>query len=386
MISCDFSGVKRVSEERIQKGILPGVTQIITLNNTPVYEYTGGFCDVENKTPLTKDAIFRLASMTKPITVTACLILSDRGKLSVKDKVSKYFPEFSFPKVGKLVNGEVVYDKDALREMTVEDILTHSSGLGSGEVGDRQYSQLDISAYKSISERAASYGKWYLDFSPGEAQAYSPLVALDVVSGIVELVAGMPYEEFLQENIFEPLNMADTGYRLNEKQASRLVKMYDLTEKADGLIPRKMTSGGHDGFKMGDISGASGLFSTRDDYMNFACMLCGGGEYKGVRVLSERAVEYMRKPHFKFGFCGMDEYSDWGYAVRVRSAEKKFVQELTPESYGWSGAYNTHFWVDPIKKITGVYMSNMDKAGGAGAITAFEFECETMRAFHKVGL
>ena len=158
--------------------------------------------------------------------------------------------------------------------------------------------------------------------------------------------------------------------------------LYKLSDSADSISLTDVKTA-HEGYAENCVSGVTGLIGSMDDYSKFAEMLCGGGQYRGVRVLSEKAVEKMRTPHFPFGFAGMNEFFDWGYGVRVCSAKKSGVQELTPGSFGWSGAYSTHFWVDPVRKVTAVYMANLDNAGGAGAATGFEFERNVMRALEN---
>lgn len=382
----DFSLVKEATDARIARGILPGAVLCVNIEGKRVYEYCAGYSDVENKTPLRKDAIFRLASMTKPIAVAAVLREQDAGRLSVKDNVSKYIPAFAQTvKVGKLdEHGNVVFDKKAARELTVEDLLTHGSGLGAGPVGDKQLAEGNRTHWHTLEEAAAGYAKWYLDFSPCTSQFYSALTALDVAARIVEITSGQSYEAYLKEHIFAPLGMKDTTYHLRAEQKTRLVPMYRLSDAADGITPEPHFGyAGHDGFPEGCESGCTCLFSTMEDYSKFAEMLCGEGETNGVRILSREAVRAMRTPYFEDGFAGMNPYFIWGYAVRVRCAAKDGEQELTPGSYGWSGAFNTHFWVDPARKLTAVYMSNLNNAGGAGAVTAFEFECNVMRSLKK---
>ena len=376
----DFTKVKDALEARIQKGIMPGAAVCVHIGGERVYEYCGGYSDVEKRTPLASDAIFRLCSMTKPVLAAAVLLQQDRGKLSVKDTVKKYLPAFANRKVGALdKDGKVRIVGDATRDMTIEDILTHGTGLGSGEVGEATYPSALRAKTTSLAEMVDAYAEMPLDFSPGEKQLYSAIVAPDLAARIVELTADMPYETFLQENIFKPLGMHDTGYTLTKEQLARVVTLYRLNDEQDGMT-RKNVPEGHEGFPLGSVSGATGMFGTRDDYAKFAEMLCGEGEYRGVRILSKEAVRVMRTPFYPMGFCGMDVYSNWGYTVRVRSEALANVQELTPQSYGWSGAYNTHFWVDPQRKLSAVMMSNLDNAGGAGSYTAFEFECNVMRS------
>lgn len=378
--SYDFSRVAAATNARIEKGILPGATLCVHIEGNKVYEYTGGFADIEAKKPLRHDALFRLASMTKPITAVAVMLLHDAGKLDVRDRITKYLPCFAHRKVGKIQGDKVVYACDAARDITIEDILTHGSGLGSGEAGERQFAAMPLIAGETLQQRMRRYADWYLDFSPGSQQMYSPLTALDVAAAIVELVSDMPYEQFLDTHVFRPLDMENTGYRLRDESFARLVTMYRLRDDGTGMTRQDMGREGHGGFPAGYVSGSTGLFGTMRDYAHFAQMLCGEGAYLGRRILSPQAVRKIAKPYYPIGFCGMDEYSDWGYTVRVRQAAKENVQELSPGSYGWSGAYSTHFWVDPVRRITGVYMANLDNAGGAGAVTAFEFECGVMRS------
>jgi CubicO group peptidase (beta-lactamase class C family) len=380
----DFSKIGIDNKKRIEKGILPGVNLAIGINGKRVYEYNDGYSDIEKKTPLRKDDLFRLASMTKPITATAILILQDRGLVNIKDNISKYIPKFKRMYIGKLDdNKNVVKNFEALREITIEDILTHSSGLCSGEVGEIQYKKLGHKEGKNLKQTVEDFSKMFLDFSPGTSQLYSGAVALDVVARIVEIVSKMPYEEFLKENIFNPLQMKDTTYTLNVNQYKRLVKMYRLSDDVKYLNEINLGKKGHDLFPEGYTGGTAGLFSTLDDYMNFTNMLCNKGQFNNKRIISEQAVKMMATPHFENGFAGMNDYFNWGYAVRTVNASKDDVQMLSKGSFGWSGAYNTHFWVDPVQHLSAVYMSNMDNSGGAGAITAFEFECETMYALRK---
>lgn len=377
----DLSLCEKAVNARIAAGILPGATFCVYRDDARIGEYTAGYADRDTAVPLRHDAIFRLASMTKPITAAAVLWCADHGKLRVTDPVSRYFPAYANRYVGKLdADGRLTAAEPAAREMTIEDILTHSSGLGSGPVGEAQFARLDRAAIANPAEAVRAYADWLLDFSPGSSQAYSPVVALDLAAAVVEKVSDMPYESFLRTRIFAPLGMRDTGYTLSKAQYTRLVPMVRLSDAATELQPAPMGRTGHNGFPVGAASGCSAMFGTRDDYANFARMLCNEGELAGTRVLSPEAVRRMRTPHFPVGFAGMDEYSDWGYTVRVRQRQTPNVQELSPGSYGWSGAFNTHFWVDPVLKIAAVFLSNMSNAGGAGSVSAFEFECNVMRS------
>ena len=382
----DFSCVRKAVDDRIRRGVLPGVNLCVDIGGERVYEHTAGYSDISPKTPLRRDDIFRLASMTKPITAVAALIQQDRGKLSVHDEISKYLPEFKSGAVGRLnERGEIVAGAKILREPTIEDVLTHGSGFLSGEVGDMQFEECGRMSKACPKDAVKCYEGLYYDFSPGSSQFYSGLAALDLGVRLVEKSSGRDYESFLKENVFEPLGMRDTGYRLNSEQRKRVVKMTRLSDDATFITDTDESFGlaGHAGFCYPCVSGCTCMFSTLDDYAAFANMLCAGGVYKGNRILSREAVDAMRTPHYENGFAGMGPLFNWGYTVHVRSARRAGEQELTEGSYGWSGAYNTHFWVDPNNNLTAVFMSNMDNAGGSGAVTAREFEHNVMLALEK---
>ena len=382
----DFSCVGEAVDGRIKRGVLPGVALCVDIGGERVYEHVAGYSDIYAKTPLSRDNIFRLASMTKPITAVAALLQQDRGQLSVHDKISEYLPEFKGGVVGKLgADGKITAGEKISREPTIEDILTHGSGLLSGEVGDKQFEASGRTKFELPEDAVRCYERLYYDFSPATSQFYSALGALDLVVRIVEKTSGQDYETFLRENIFKPLNMRDTGFRLNGSQRKRLTKMTRLSDDATFITETEREFGlaGHAGFCYPCVSGSTCMFSTLDDYAAFANMLCADGEYKGRRILSREAVDKMRAPHYKIGFAGISPTFNWGYTVHVRSARVPSEQELTEGSYGWSGAYNTHFWVDPKHKLTAVFMSNMDNAGGSGAVTAREFEHNVMRVLEK---
>lgn len=214
-----FLPIKEVISERIEKGLLRSAIIGAYKDGKPIFKYNIGCVDKQ---------IFRLASMTKPITAVACLKCAEMGLLSTKDRVDKYLPSFANRKVGQVIDGKVEFLKDSDTPMTIEHILTHSSGFASGVVGERQ---LDINNFSgSLKERVEKYATWYLDFESGKSSAYSPICALDIVARIVEIVSGMEYFQFLRKYIFEPLDMVDTVYRINDEQKKRLVPMHYLND------------------------------------------------------------------------------------------------------------------------------------------------------------
>lgn len=366
---------KRHIDARISAGLLPGAVCGVFRNGKCVFEYVSGYSDVENRGLLQRNAVFRLASMTKPVTAAAVLFCEDRGLLRTDEPVSKYLPDFGKMHVGRFENGILTDGGRAEREITLKDILTHSAGLGSGEVGEYQYTRRSVP--RTLTEAAETYGKWYLDFSPGSKQYYSAAVAFDILARIVEVVSGTPYAEFLYKNIFLPLGMKDTTYAPDGELLSRTVSMYRLKEDGRGMEKCDFGRSGFHEFAAGYTGGSAGLFGTFDDYSRFARMLEGGGKFDGVRVLSEKAVKKMRTPALSHEMNGIDDYFNWGLGVRVRE-KRGATQPLSSGSFGWSGAFNTHFWVDPQLSLVGLLMSNLKDAGGADSPTAIEFERDVM--------
>ncbi len=359
-----FLPIKATMRERIEKGLLYSAIVGAYKDGHSIFKYNLGCKDRQ---------IFRLASMTKPITAVACLKCAEMGLLSPKDKVEKYLPSFANRKIGQLVDGKVEYLKDSNTPMTIEHILTHSSGLGSGEVGNLLCNQIDWSS--NLKERVEFYSNWYLDFESGTSQLYSAVVALDLVSRIIEIVSGMEYFSFLKKYIFEPLDMVDTVYELNDEQKQRLVPMYAMNEDKTAIFYKEFENkyAAFECFpEKGFVGGCAGLFSTFEDYANFACMLACGGTFNGKRILSENSVKEMAIPRLSNALEGIGWFN-WGYAVFVRCEENE-VQPLPVGSYGWSGAYVPHFFVEPKSRICALMMTNINNDLGSGSGSILEFE------------
>ncbi len=371
--------------ERIDKGLMPGVLAgIYDKNDTPLFEHVYGYSDVEKKVQIKKDNIFRLASMTKPITGVACMYCYEKGLLDINDKVSKYLPEFAEMFVGKMVDGKPQKDFKCKNEMRIVDILTHSSGIGSLDVG--MYFLTHNGKFKNLDEQIKRYSSWLLDFEPGTATAYSALTGLDIVVKIIEIVTKTNYYDFLKKNILLPLDMVDTTYKLNDEQKKRLVTMYTLNQ--DGTEMSLDTSfkdyTGFDCMEEGYTSGCAGLFSTLHDYRNFSNMLLNEGKFNGKQILKKETVDLMKTPFLDpntVKYC--DRNLIWGPSamlITTHTCDFSFVED---GSYGWSGAYSTHFFVDPKDEIVGVLMINLNMYGGSGAPSAKEFEKATTKFVKK---
>lgn len=365
---------------RIKQKILVGAVAGVWQNGKKIYSMCLGMRDIANGISMTEDTIFRLASMTKPITGTAVLQQAERGRLGLDDEVRRYLPGFSQMQVAVASpEGEILALHPAERPITVRMLLTHSSGLGSGPAGEAQVRKMSRSNFVSLESSVEQYSRFALDFQPGSMQRYSGFVALDVLARLVELTSGLPYAEYLRSNIFDPLEMPDTGYVLADAQAARLMEMYT----ADGEIRAEPLNlkVGFGGMAPGYPSGGAGLFSTLEDYSHLTQMFLNGGRFRSAQVLSSASVAEMATPQLPENFAGLDRLGNWGLTMRVRPTRRPPQQPLSAGSFGWSGAYGTHFWVDPSKELCAVYLSNLVNGHGASAPTASEFERDVMHAF-----
>ena len=356
---------KRINE-RISSGMVGGCCAAVMQNGEVLYKN----CFSSERFEINEKTTFRLASMTKPITAAAILICIDRGLLALEDKVSKFVPGFAKMQIGKMNNGELEIVGDAEKEITILHLLTHTSGLGSGDVGNYALSKMTREKEQScLREAVEHYSKSALDFEPFSTQFYSAIFGFDVLARIVEIVSGMEYNDFVRENIFEPLGMNDTTFTPASEQRERIVPMHDYVDKK--AVAVDFPDGGmFEGLPLAYFMGGAGLASTMNDYLKFAEMLLNKGEYNGIRIISEKMVNAMATPHVPHEIMPYSER--WGLGVRVIVNED--YKRLPVGCFGWSGAYGTHFWVDPENKIVAVYLKNSRFDGGSGAETAAHFE------------
>lgn len=354
--------------EYISSGFINGAACTVRKNSNVLYENVLGFSDCDKRNRLEKNAIFRLASMTKPVTACAVMLCREKGLLDLDESVGKYL-DFNHRGVGKIENEKVVFSHTA-REITLRDILSHSSGLGSGMVGEKQ--RATFGKNYTLKECSEKWNGSFLDFAPRTAQAYSAVTAFEIAARIVEKVVDMPYENFIKESIFLPLNMNDTCYSLNEEQKTRLV---ELGKSGENGFLKKVDIGvrGFGEFPDGYVGGSAGLFSTLCDYASFAQMLSQNGKVGTKRILSEDSVKQIRTAQLPKDLNGLSECFNWGLGVRV--CEKRGERQPLPEgSFGWSGAYGTHFWIEPLSDIYAVLMVNKSDIGGSGSVVSAEFE------------
>jgi len=387
-------------ERRIREQNIAGAVSIVARDNQIVHWDVQGYADIESGIPLRENAIFRLASMTKPVIGVAVLILAEEGRIRLDDPLSKFIPEYRNMKVALPDPGISAFEHQsdsnasteeilpsippyktvpADREITIRDLLTHSSGLGQGEIGLTEMARRMPKTDDTLASFIPQWASVPLDFQPGTQTGYSAIMGFDILGRVVEIASAMPLDQFLTEYIFEPLGMSDTTFVPSEDQWKRIVTLYQSTPQ--GLV-RSLNQ--RPFFYPRYFCGAGGLHGTPEDYFRFALMLANGGELNGTRILSPRMVQLMRSPQLYETTPGLSKGQNWGLSVRVITDGSASGAPLTTGSFGWSGAWGTHFWIDPKENLVALLMINLENAGGAGAETAREFEMAVMQSIMEL--
>jgi len=335
---------------------LPGAVLLMASNGKIAFYDAVGFQDRATETPMKKDSIFRIASMSKPITTVAAMILAEENKLDVGAPVAQYLPEFKVVKVGT----EGALPK---RPMTVQDLMRHTSGLTYGLFGnspiDQMYRKANIFSAKSLDEMVKLIAGMPLLHQPGEFWEYS--VSTDVLGRLVEVASGMDLDSFVRERITGPLRMNDTGFWVKPAAVSRLAKP-DGQANAAFENPTQ---------KPNIFSGGGGMLSTAGDYARFSQMLLNGGELDGVRILAPKTIALMTSDQLPatverhtpvaiaIGSFGpvpeMGTSFGLGFAVRVDAGRNPMPGSVG--DFSWGGITGTLFWVDPQTKLVAVLMA-----------------------------
>lgn len=368
-------------------GRVGGAGLCVMQDGKEVYKKYFGMKNQTNQTPFRDMAdgdatLFRLASMTKPITSVATLIQVSRGLIDLDEPVSKWLPAFAEMDIGVLdENRQVVRTGKANTVLTPRILLNHTSGLGSMEVGDVQFAAMSAEDTQDIDHVVACYQNFALAFEPTTGQFYSPVAAFDVLAKIIEMTSGMTFDQFLKINIFDPCGMTNTTFAPSPEQWEHMITMHGREErdgKGVSIDVPKYPGRVFENFPTTWFSGGAGLASTLPDYVKFAEMLARGGvTTDGTRILPESLVEEMSKVQVPDHVMAPPQ--QWGLAVRVITGE----YHMPVGCYGWSGAYGSHFWVDPANGITAVYMKNSAYDGGAGSVTSVHFEQDIYAALEQ---
>jgi len=358
----------------IKEGQLNGATAIILRNGKIVYHKAFGFAS-EN-VPMKTNNIFRIASMTKPIISVAAMILYEEGKFLLTDPISKFIPEFKNPVVLDKYNAaDTTYTTvPAKREITMRDILSHTSGIGYAQIGSNTsnaiYYKNKINGgigtpYSTLKDVIPRLGKLPLFAQPGEEFYYG--LNTDVLGYLIEVISGMPLDKYLEQKIFQPLGMNDTYFFLPKEKQARLVSLYsqgnnkmsiqDSLISLNGTFSRDFPKTNNGTY----FSGGAGLSSTAYDYALFGQMLLNGGELNGKRILSPATIQIMVSNQIgellMWGDANKTRRFGLGFGILTDYAERTLM--IPAGSYGWDGMFASHYWTDPKNKMVVVFMRNI---------------------------
>lgn len=349
----------RLIQSAVDSGWTAGAVGFVARNGKIVYHKALGVSDLDNKTPLKKDDIFRIASQTKAIVSIAAMMLFEEGKFLLDDPVSKYIPEFKNPRVlDKFNPADTTFTTvPARREITIRDLFTHTSGIDYAGIGSPVmraiYAKYDIPAAFGtdkmvLGDNMRALGKLPLAHQPGERFTYG--LNIDLLGYLVEIWSGENLDEYLRKHIFEPLGMNDTYFYLPEDKHSRLVKVN--TEGPDGKVksmPQDMVN--YPLLKGTYFSGGAGLSSTVYDYAVFLQMLLNNGEYNGQKLLSRRTVELITSNQIGDLNLGYDKF---GLGFQITTERGQTVLGVSEGSFSWGGYFGTTYWADPKERIVGL--------------------------------
>ncbi len=366
-----------IIQKEIDAGEIAGAAIRVIHNNETCYRDELGFADIEKKIPIQRDTIYRMFSMSKPVTAVAAMILYERGLLNLLAPVSDYLEGFQKQQV--LTEAGFV---PVNREVTIQDLLNMTSGIAypdeSFEVGRRMqkvFSEVESSYHKGIKvstiEFANRIGQVPLEFQPGDHWKYG--ASADVIGAVIEVISGKSYGQFLKDEIFMPLNMIDTDFYVPEEKLNRFAKAYDYNAEMKSLIP--FTG---DMLAIFDYltppafeSGGAGLVSTIKDYSRFALMLANNGILGGVRILGRKSVEYLRTPQLTptqavtFNWDALAGYN-YGNLMRSMVDPAKAASNGSLGEFGWDGWTGNYFMIDPKENLVMLYM--IQRCGGTNPI------------------
>jgi CubicO group peptidase (beta-lactamase class C family) len=350
-------------KRHVDAGDLSGAVTLVARKGKVVHLEAHGQMDLEGKKPMQTGTLFRMASMTKPITAVGILMLMEEGKLILADPVSKFIPEFGNGKVAEWNSpndprgaGTRLVPVD--REMTLQDLLTHTAGMtvaAEGPAGD-YYTRLKLAPTANLAERVKAWGTVPLSFQPGTQWQYTGGAGFDTLGRVVEIVSGMTLEEFFERRIFEPLGMRDTFFRVPSGRASEVAASYDRVKSTLTRTPAGPAEPAY-------FSGGGGLVGNAADYFTFSQMLLNDGRLNGVRILSRKSVELMTDN--AIGDLDLRNYIStehdlkgygFGLGVRVRKSTGRTGWLGSRGDYGWAGARGTYFWIDPAEQVIGIIL------------------------------
>ena len=359
----------------VDAGQLPNAQVMISRRGKLVVDFRLGYLDVEDRSTLPKDAVFRLYSMTKPITSVAVMMLVEEKRLSLDDAVSRYLPEFADVRVYASGGLDDMVTVPAARPVTVRDLMTHSSGLTYQFMGDRPVQRYyrrhgamrdpavgllpgDAVPAVDLDELVARLGKAPLLHQPGARFSYG--YSTTMLGALVARASGMSLDAFLRNRILDPLDMRDTGFVVPDAQLPRFVTLYRSSGAGEVPIERADVSEYRDAARLRDGGGA--LAGTARDYLHFAEMIANGGSWHGRRLLSRETVALMVQPLLPTGGTGLED-TQFGLGFAIGDARSEAIGGLPAGAVSWSGSGNTYFVADTRRGIAALVMTNILMAG-----------------------
>ena len=355
--------INTIMQNYVDEGKLAGVVTMVARRGKVVHFERFGVMDVETRKPMQLDTIFRIYSMSKPITSVAVMMLYEESRFQLNDPVSKYIPDFKKVKVFIKETKDGLELADSEREITIRDLLSHTAGLSYGWDDDppinEMYDEADLfNREGTIRDLVEKLTKLPLLYQPGTKWHYS--VSVDVLGYFVEVISGKPFDKFLEERIFNPLGMKDTAFFVPEESWDRFPTSYEPDENG-GIKVRDAASTSRYLKPTSFFGGGGGLVSTAEDYMRFCQMLLNGGEFDGTRLLGRKTVELMTMNHIPEEI-GPGVGFGLGFSVVMDVAKTEELGSVG--RYGWGGAAYTHFFIDPKEELIGVFMTQLRKYDG----------------------
>jgi CubicO group peptidase (beta-lactamase class C family) len=364
--------IHEVVQNHIASRDIAGAVTLVARKGRVAHFEADGMMDLASNKAMPKDALFWIASMSKPITGVAILMLMEEGKLRLTDPVSKFIPEFRGMKVavieerpagftapangGRPDSAPAYYTVPESREITIQDLLTHVSGLVSGGAASRdELAKIARKPGETLADYIPRLGTTPLDFQPGSRWSYSPGAGFESLGRIVEIISGQSFDQFLRQRIFDPLGMKDIFFHPQGDRMTRIATTYHRAGNALAPVDTQARLSNTTYF-----SGAGGLMTDAEDYLQFGQMLLNGGELNGKRLLSPRTVELMASVFVPDTVPGRSRGRGFGLSVQVVSDAIAAGYRVSSGSFGWDGAFGTHFWVDPKEKVVGIMMIQTD--------------------------
>ena len=377
---------EHLEERYIRPGKIAGCQTVVARHGEVAYFSSLGEMDHERAKPVADDTIWRIYSMTKPITGVALMTLYEQGRFQLDDEVSRFIPQWRDLKVREKADDGTARLVDPQRPMTVRDLLMHMSGLGFGlmrpQAGDDDTTLGDVSEVgrpgsffdsgATLESMVDYLAERPLRFHPGTRWFYS--VSTDICGRLVEIISGQRFDEYLKINLFDRLGMTDTGFHVPDDKVDRFAANYRRNAKKDLVLLEDPEVSGYR-TPRSFLSGGGGLVSTTSDYLRFCQMMLNGGELDGVRILGRKTVELMSSNHLPgggelrqfalpngYGEVGFDGMG-FGHTMSVSHGPVQTQMIGSPGEYMWGGAASTAFWIDPVEDLTVVFMTQLMPSG-----------------------